>query len=517
MKGKLASVLSLFLALSLATPCFALSDVSFRLLGMGKGLAGIVDDEYTDFNLFPALVVDMKGTTLFTNLGNLGEPVQTLDQNLDSAEYDFANERATNVVGLVTELANGKAGFLYEHGAYDFTANASSEGKYIGTTWTDTYQYQYKDTESGSLSDLSAFYGLTLGNGVKIGARMGQVNAKHGETWEWGYSGDEQGTGYHDTYRYLNLSDGSDSASTLRLEVGAQLASGDWTIDLSGKLLSEKAETEYVDKYSWDETWLTDEYWNYLYSDEYSYTANLPTYGLMGRASKPATLFGQDAVVRLFAGATTGSGSIDGSDLYKYNNSDSSGYKYLYTYEHDLSGDISANTYTLGGGYQVALGEETTLGLGLKALSGKSKTIWKQGGGVATVDDNGTKTVIEHNDPQETTVESEYLQVSIPVGLEHRLTDRLTLRLGSEAFLVNKENYSIKWKGTDAPNTVNGTQLPGDVYEYSEEYSGESSNTKAVYTAGIGYRLSDNIQLDAVHVTNLVDLRNWLISATIKF
>ncbi|MCK4584415.1 hypothetical protein KAU13_03275, partial [candidate division WOR-3 bacterium] len=49
----------------------------------------------------------------------------------------------------------------------------------------------------------------------------------------------------------------------------------------------------------------------------------------------------------------------------------------------------------------------------------------------------------------------------------------------------------------------------------SEDITVSSSNT--TYTYGLGYTVSENLQIDLMGFSDLTDLSNWRVSATLKF
>jgi hypothetical protein len=552
----------------------AVSDVSFRMLGLGKGLADIVSDEYTDFNLFPALVVDMTGTTLFTNLGNLGSAVRTLDRSgATSPDADYFYPEATNVVGLITDAGSGKAGFLVEDGRYKIESENSSQESLtypeqnissvrLTAFGAWTHLERAKTTEESRFRDMSAFYGTTLENGSKVAIRVSRVAAGGAITTETQSRNYRQYPWYTEDKTRLKTTTSQEESTSTRLEAGAAFDSGDWVVDLAAALGPERTTSETLktvhrelhqdwvaelgaplphDDGGGESPLLSNDVTRDRTKDDSSET-DLQVGRLRARASRPVTIFGKEALGRLFADFSTGNGSLDGSlskDRVKITE-EAYGDAIKRTIEsssslREFTGDIDVTAMGAGGGVEVSLGEQTRLGLGLKLASEKGKAVIKLGGRTRhqtttsetiPLENGGPQNAVPgtpdvhdraYNDPSETVVETDNFTLSIPVGIEHRLTDRLTLRLGSEAFLVDVSKINGTQKGTDAPDTVDGQTQNGATDAWENSSTSEASFTHAVYSAGFGYQLSENVQLDAVHVTNLVDLANWLVSVTIKF
>ncbi|MFB3895877.1 MAG: hypothetical protein ACE14V_06195 [bacterium] len=62
-------------------------DVSLRLEGMSPDFAGLVDDEYTDFWINPADILNVKGGRLYTNLSNYINGAETQFGGASANEY----------------------------------------------------------------------------------------------------------------------------------------------------------------------------------------------------------------------------------------------------------------------------------------------------------------------------------------------------------------------------------------------------------------------------------------------
>ncbi|RKX69787.1 hypothetical protein DRP53_07160 [candidate division WOR-3 bacterium] len=154
-----------------------------------------------------------------------------------------------------------------------------------------------------------------------------------------------------------------------------------------------------------------------------------------------------------------------------------------------------------------------------------------QSGRYAYDDGDGVSTA---NDSTVTYTEMEYWQkkttsvvrsISIPVGMEFKLIEPVTLRLGARHTttyydVVTTENL----KGFD-PRKTRVEYGDGSYSEWIDDeklQSGtreEDSPTthKTDYYYGLGIAIGKNLQLDLMYFNNLVNLANWRLSATLKF
>ena len=124
------------------------------------------------------------------------------------------------------------------------------------------------------------------------------------------------------------------------------------------------------------------------------------------------------------------------------------------------------------------------------------------------------------------------LTVSVPVGLEVQATDWLDLRLGAESVLplvtsgkttgeaVDEADYTrITYfdpiQGGSAIIETDGTEAVVKAPE-SVEVSAEDQR-RTVYSAGLGFRLNNNLRMDALSFADLSDLSLWKLSVVFDY
>ena len=116
--------------------------------------------------------------------------------------------------------------------------------------------------------------------------------------------------------------------------------------------------------------------------------------------------------------------------------------------------------------------------------------------------------------------------INIPVGVEFYLAEPLVFRLGAEHTLAFN-NYTtvtdlIQYE-PQRTRTVDGTGAVNESMEDppnqpvgSEETRAET-NPSTNYFYGLGWQVNENLQIDIMGFSEITNLSNWRISATLKF
>ncbi|MFC1730284.1 hypothetical protein ACFL6I_08090 [candidate division KSB1 bacterium] len=97
---------------------------SFRMRGMGQGLYGLVDDLYSDLSLNPAFIYRYQGTTLFSNISNLQGKTDQRQFNQEDAEFTLLRSTdifPSNIIGTITEYFGQPMGLFWESQGYNIT------------------------------------------------------------------------------------------------------------------------------------------------------------------------------------------------------------------------------------------------------------------------------------------------------------------------------------------------------------------------------------------------------------
>ncbi len=117
-------------------------------------------------------------------------------------------------------------------------------------------------------------------------------------------------------------------------------------------------------------------------------------------------------------------------------------------------------------------------------------------------------------------------ELSIPVGLEFTLANPVVFRLGAEHTYTIDDYTVVEQQIAYEPmrvRTVDGTGAvteimidPGPAPIGSDETVYEKTPMTNYYY-GIGWKATDNLQIDLMGFAKLTDLTNWKLSATLKF
>ncbi len=202
----------------------------------------------------------------------------------------------------------------------------------------------------------------------------------------------------------------------------------------------------------------------------------------------------------------------------------------------DISGDFSEKSVGLFTRTIANLAENVifAFGLGLGTGNYESTTRYDEDrvDRMAVDDGDGvperadfTQTVTE-SQVVDTTVTGSGIVLSFPVGVEFKLKNPLSLRLGARHDIdftdetINHElvNYSAPHTRIDYGDGTYTESIP----DTTEPINGTSETVKRTesethYYYGLGYRVSDNLQIDLMGFSDLTDLSDWKLSAVFSF
>lgn len=118
------------------------------------------------------------------------------------------------------------------------------------------------------------------------------------------------------------------------------------------------------------------------------------------------------------------------------------------------------------------------------------------------------------------------IDIAIPVGIEFYLFQPLVLRFGAQHTYTMDDYTTVTELVQYEPErtrTVDGTgTVTEDIVDPNPEPIGSDETHKentpqTNYFYGIGWKVNDNLQIDLMGFSELTDLSNWRISATLKF
>ena len=188
--------------------------------------------------------------------------------------------------------------------------------------------------------------------------------------------------------------------------------------------------------------------------------------------------------------------------------------------------ELSGYLFTKG---LFSLSERVGLGLGFRFSVGIFK------------DSSNTHTNVSYTEKTEgsiTTTDSSYLNwdkldrikfsFSLPVGLEFKIIEPLVIRLGA-TYLYDIINIteSEGFLGPDSVMTLIDSDGDGTVDSTYIAYRGSNPSISkeerketiphTLYSFGLGYKVTDNFQIDLMGFSRLLDLTRWRLSLTLKF
>jgi len=200
------------------------------------------------------------------------------------------------------------------------------------------------------------------------------------------------------------------------------------------------------------------------------------------------------------------------------------------------SGSYSGLAYNLGVKGVFALNEMVTFGLGVHFVgsSGRDSTLNKHtdfnlaslddGDGMGEVTDVTATTLKTYSDYLINKASS--MAFHFPVGVEFAPIKWLALRLGA-TYVHEMSTYRTWTEAISAIYTETYTQFGDGTSDASTAYlpydighaEGEQKETldKVTYDFGIGFKITENLQIDLMGFSDLLDMGNWRFSAVFKF
>lgn len=539
MKNKIA-----ILCLLTATVAMAIMPYSLRMRGMGPGLVGIVDDEYSDLYFNPALINNVEGTRVYTNLSNIHN---TGSDQIFADWYEFPQY---NLIGGITSYNDMKIGGLLETGGTDYIyTDQDYETEIDGNErWVDSTNIKmtYKDLRT----TVGLIWGKTFGD-MKFGILTGpQIIDQHYEiinkTASYYYRND---TMFEYTYEEA---DSSTKANAMFIPVKAGICMGTPENELSASfaiaydetyslfptkvhnsiLLNSISQTPWTrdisfanmdEKYDQGGLFVTLSARNKKRFEDYSYSF----LGGIEYYNQPGTITLSDSTYEYeFDSGPSDTDISEFSQIAK------------------IDGKSTDQGITVGIGvgaekYFDVLNTKSIFAIGFIPAykTGKFKVNINPG----TISEYHYDSYYYGDTLEYTyyTESGEYVEqninysgiaLSIPVGLETYLTPRLSFRLGAsqDMMLMFKENFEETM--TDSGWTETWTYAhPNDTvitdYEPDGELDSYYTNSEAktnfanstTYYYGFGYKINDNVELNFLNNAALTDLSEWILGVNIKF
>ncbi|MFC1477622.1 hypothetical protein ACFL6L_04040, partial [candidate division KSB1 bacterium] len=118
------------------------------------------------------------------------------------------------------------------------------------------------------------------------------------------------------------------------------------------------------------------------------------------------------------------------------------------------------------------------------------------------------------------------LVLTLPIGFETKLSDKLTLRLGARSVIPLKFNTEWETKTTDNPDLLlestedESTFTPPEPFPVSQfkkmNIDGKSLNLDS-YHFGASYTINEYITIDLLHFAKVTELDTWWLSVVLRY
>jgi len=113
---------------------------------------------------------------------------------------------------------------------------------------------------------------------------------------------------------------------------------------------------------------------------------------------------------------------------------------------------------------------------------------------------------------------------ALPVAVEFPIHKKVDLRLGAKYSWSKVKNDVIESVTFETPSYSRTEYGDGTVYESVDDYEETSSHyiseeyeSGVNFTFGLGYKPNDNLQVDIMGFSNLVNLSGWRVSVVLLF
>ena len=535
---------------------------SFRLRGMGTGLSWIVDDPFTDMFNNPATLVEQQGLSLYTNLSNIDDHGSTSFLSAtDDTRVDLTGNMLLGGTWVNVDQSFG-FGVFVEYGDLRLQSEISVPGSgFTGTEGvgltsvleTDSIQKEHLDvsmTDTAILVPVSVRIAQTLSIGitgmfesftgsVALGQKsssVDSVSANGQAPVSFARTTDSsQGARFENNWaaggvvgvRYASL-DESLIGEVVTGFAPSRIPLGLGEIDalLGGTSLGDTLDTATP----------------FADPDDFDIHANAIQFHVRG-AYRITPEFSVSAALGyelLQLNPRVERETLD--TLSVFEGDVSTGYDESTRILRSSEMDASITHIPLRVGAVWTLEDWGTFALGVNTHLFLMNLHYTEHPSTSTTQYNHVNPPFDHpyvsevftTDNASRVLDGDWTQltVSVPVGLEVRATDWLDLRLGAESFLplvtkgstvgevVDEADYSriTYLDPLQGGLAVIETDGSGAVVKSPESVEIEADDRRStLYSAGLGFRLNNNLRLDALSFADLTNLSFWKLSVVFDY
>jgi len=543
---------------------FTAEQVSLRIRGLNPELESIVADEYTDWTHLGYNILDIEGYRLYTNLSNYSR----INQDAAGNELLFTPAAVNQwmIGGVATITGEHKAGLIYGIDSFQTAdpieidnagAGLGEDGSFEQTTTIPGFNAKTvvegdAKTEAATTTTLLV-YALPLTDqvGIPLNVNISLLldSMELLETNDYSMTDDLDTTGALDviqkdtfsqeTKGAIDLGTGVldfDEANTV-IGINGEFQVTD-ALTIGGCLAMKNSTLEYAD------TSIYKQHESALHGgtvDDNTIKDSLDlSIDADGSAFGPAIIMAEyelSDTIMLRGGIDISALSVSGDGDYTLKNevitgpaagTADDGLLAKTAAGADVDGD--ENVTGLYVGIENQLSEKLMLGLGLRYQTDSTEISMDWSG--KETDETGAVTSYGANPMAELGMAglaghdvkavntTDITEVMFPIGLEYQATKALALRIGATHRITTTET-ELK---TDVV-MYDDTALPTKTKQVSVSNVNTEEDIARVtdFYYGVGLNVSDNLVVDIINLaaatagTNLLDLRDWRISATLKF
>lgn len=474
---------------------------SFRYSSTAKLLL----DDYDWIATDPGYIPHIEGARFYTNLSNFVNQKENVFDNLDTGYYLLGLKYSN--LGLI--LDNNFSKISDSTGLDDFWGyGEKADTIYIDTLKTSV-TYNSKDAwHESTVMDFMLGWGFLLGENKSLGIS---------------YTHDYSSTNLViPDDNYITFREDDSAGTTIRL---------DSTIATGSKKSTLSRHRAIFSFWKWDEEWDLNLKLGFLYRTDNSYKGEKGSYSISKTAAgidkistsdslQTSPYFGFGIPFDILAirhlgeenemwfniggvytnrspKAEAGKSEVEKDTVFAEAGNTVTVNSYYNTITGTYS-DLSGYLFTKG---VFQLSDRLTLGMGLRVgvLNSTDSSYTKATGSFLSqspIDTVSSDTSYSH---WAKTTTGQFT-LSLPVAVEFHLIEPLAFRLGATYI-----------------HTISDTTVEeGVAPTYSKEERRETLNN-TLYTYGLGYKITDNLQIDLMGFSNLLNISNWKLSLTLKF
>jgi len=540
----------------IGTTAYAVENVSFRVKGMHEDLATLIQDEFTDMMFLSYNILDIEGYRLYTNLSNLSSGDEELFDNDGVDQYLIGGVAPIMEIGKLGLIYGADSALTVETIVMDITGattlrtiGASRDGEYetiFDDKTNDYYRKEYgkADKETGE-TDIKVLFAKELIENLKLGLLVNYTASKNEPSNDYSFKEDFDVSDKDEFGIITYEKSGIDMqqkeplikesqiiigpAGEYKVNDELSIGGGIGLVMANAELSYSETQTEnckdaYLDNFG-AEVAIFDPIgnpvglnaggaaassdWDATYSTEQS--GKPKGTGFSGKLLVKYSLSEKSTLRGIFdLMSTPVSGNITSTMSVDVKDDGYSGDGYIQKITMSDDADITTTDMIFGAGLESKLSENLLLGIGVKYARQKQDMEMTLEGDVEV---DGTK--VAYTPKEEMTMEDKTTGIILPIGLEYKPYDWLSLRIGGASHTIETEEGESKRIVTTYA-AVYPTKTVDTVTTVTDPKTKTTTRTTD-FSFGAGFKVTENLQVDIMKFNGLTWMDDWQISATLKF